>query len=199
MERILATVYVVAALFAGVTLCGSAAQAVPLVFNCVAKGNSANCAVGEAQFVLEVVDTGTNHVAFILSNEGPASSAIARIYVDDGRATLAGPPDIHQDAPAVVFDNGAAPRNLPGAASLAPAFGAAPELGVMATAPHRQRGVNPGEHVGLVYPLSPGRDFGDVLADLSVGNLRVGIHATHFSSKGNQSFISQLLLTETLE
>lgn len=190
---------VTAAVLAALSALASPAHAVPLVFTCIAAGNSANCAVGEAQLIVEVVDSGPGHAAFIFSNEGEARSSIARIYVADERGTLAGPPEIHQDAPAVLFENGVSPPKLPGGASLDPAFAAVPTLGVMAANPDQERGINPGEHVGLVFPISPGNTFADVLADLSIGNLRLGVHVVGFTSKGNESFVSQLVLTETLE
>jgi hypothetical protein len=199
VKNVATTFWNVVALLAVIALDSRSAHAIPLVFDCVGGVKSANCAVGEAQFEVEIVEFAPDQVAFIFSNDGPSQSAIARIYIADERGTLAGPPEIHQDAPAVIFGNGVRPRNLPGGAGLDPAFGASAELSVMAMNPVRKRGVNPGEHVGLVYPLSPGNTFADVLADLTIGNLRFGLHVVGFASAGNESFVSELLLTETLE
>jgi len=199
VKNVVTTLYNVAALMAVITLGSRTAQAIPLVFDCVGGGKSVNCSVGEAQFAVEIVEFAPDQVTFIFSNEGPSPSAIARIYIADERGTLAGLPEIHQDAPGVIFRNGVRPRNLPGGAGLDPAFGASAELSVMAMNPGRKRGVNPGEHVGLVYPLSPGNTFADVLADLSIGNLRFGLQVVGFASTGNESFVSELLLTESLE
>jgi hypothetical protein len=180
-------------------LCGRPAKAVPLIFSCVATGNAANCAVGEGQLLVDVLDNGDGEVAFVFSNDGPGASSIAAIYVADERRTLSGPAAIHSEVPNVIFEVGASPKNLPGGSSADPAFVAVPILAVQAISPQQERGVNPGEHVGLVYSLSAGRTFEDVIADLSIGNLRLGVHVVGFAARGRESFITQLLLTETLE
>lgn len=195
LERIAAGIALAVVVNAG----SQPAQAIPLVFHCIAVNSEANCAVGEAQFLVDVVDAGPDEVAFIFTNEGPGKSAIARIYIEDVRGIFEGPAVIHHDAPAVKFANGVQPPNLPGGATLEPAFVASPGLGVSAARPFHSRGVNPGEHVGLVYKLSAGNTISDVISELVVGNLRLGLHAVGFRSRGNESFISQLLLTETLQ
>jgi hypothetical protein len=168
-------------------------------FGCLPPGRQSDCIVGEAQLVVEVADTGEGAVALIFSNLGSAASAIASVYVDDERATLGGPPEIHQESPEVLFSHGVNPRNLPGAAAATPAFAARAALSVSAENPHRTMGVNPGEQVGLIYPLSPGRTFEDVIADLSVGNLRFGLHVVGLGARGGATFVSQPLLTETID
>jgi len=172
------------------------AHAFQLYFKCL--GEYGNCDTGEQQLEVEVADSGDGNIALIFTNNGSAPSAIASVYIDDERGTLSGPPKIHQDAPDVIFDLGVSPTNLPGGAKAAPSFSAESKLSVSAGSPHRSMGVNPGEQLGLIYPLSPGRTFEDVVADLSVGNLRLGVHVVGFASKGPQSFISQQLLTETI-
>lgn len=171
------------------------AQAFQLFFKCV--GEHGNCDTGEEQLEVEVADSGDGNIALIFTNNGSVPSAIASIYIDDERGTLTGPPTIHQDAPDVIFDLGVSPRNLPGGAKAAPSFSAESKLSVSAGSPDQAMGVNPGEQLGLIYPLSPGRTFEDVVADLSVGNLRLGVHVVGFASKGAQSFVSQQLRTET--
>ena len=51
-------------------------------------------------------------------------------------------------------------------------------------------GVNPGESLGILFDLQPGSAFGDVLAQLVSGELRIGIHVQGFASGGSESMVN---------
>ena len=53
-----------------------------------------------------------------------------------------------------------------------------------------QNGVGPGEFVSIVYNRQLAGTYADVLAELTNGDLRIGIHVIAFASGGSESFIN---------
>ena len=51
-------------------------------------------------------------------------------------------------------------------------------------------GVDPGETLGVVFNLNGGGTFADILAELTNGDLRIGIHAQAFVGGGSESFVN---------
>src|SRR5262245_46883057 len=107
MKKLLAVVVPMALLAAPI------ANAVPFTFDCIRNNNPANCATGETQFLLDVVDAGNGTVNFTFSNQGPQASSITDIYFDwsnPGAGLNQGP--ITESA-GVSYSWGANPSNLP--------------------------------------------------------------------------------------
>jgi hypothetical protein len=147
-----------------------------------------DAALGEAQFFMEVVpDAGPAQVWFRFTNSGPAASSLTRVYFENG--TLLGLADI-LGGPGVQFSAPATPANLPGGASITPAFVATAGFSAGSDPPVQPNGVNPGELLSIGFTLQPGRTYADVLGDLDSAALRVGIHVQGFASGGSESFLN---------
>jgi hypothetical protein len=158
-------------------------MAVQYNFDCITNNNATNCTTGEAQLVVDVDPNGTQ-VDFKFSNKGPNASSITDVYFADG--TLLGIATI-TDGPGVNFSEGANPGNLPGGASIFPAFTA--KFSADSDAPPPINGVNPGESLTITFDLINGKTFADTIAALGNGDLRIGIHVQSFSNGGSESFV----------
>jgi hypothetical protein len=67
----------------------ASAAAVPFGFECITYNNAADCAIGEAQVVMDVgAGPGADQVSFTFQNVGSDTSTIARIYFDDGSLSV---------------------------------------------------------------------------------------------------------------
>ena len=169
------------------------AAAVPIPLFCVTNSNAADCAIGEAQILMEVLDAsdvGGPKTRFLFTVSGPSTMTIARVYFDDG--FLLGP--TIEDNPAGGVDFALAfpgPGNLPGGELLAPPFVADQEFNSGAVSPAPSTGVEPGESLGLVFELLPADTTDDVLDWLQSGELRVGLHVINFDSGGSESFVNE--------
>ncbi|MCR9093768.1 MAG: PEP-CTERM sorting domain-containing protein [bacterium] len=177
------------------TLIAPSAHAVPYGFSCISGNSATDCATGEAQLSVDVMDIGGGQVLFDFTNAGPLSSSITDVYFDDGTLLgIAGLIDMDDDAlgsfghPDVDFSQGAAPPNLPGGNSI----GFQVTAGFLADSdpPVAPNGVNPGEMLGIVFDLQPGRPFSDVIDDLASGALRIGIHVQDFDGGGSEGFVN---------
>jgi len=173
----------------------STATAVPLGFNCITNNNAADCAIGEAQLSVEVTDLTGGQVLFEFSNAGLADSSITDVYFDDGTLLgIAGLIDADDGAlgpmgdPNVDFSEGASPGNLPGGNPV----GFVATAGFLADAdpPPSGNGVDPLETLGIVFDLQIGGTFADVIAELTNGDLRIGIHVQAFDGGGSESFVN---------
>ena len=102
-------------------LFASSSQALTLGFGCITNNDPTNCAIGEAQLSVEVIDLGSQ-VQFDFMNSGAIDSSIADVYFDDGTlagiATLIDADDGIGGDPGVDFSEGASPSNLPAGASI---------------------------------------------------------------------------------
>jgi len=147
--------------------------------------------IGEAQLFVEVSDYGSNQVLFLFTNTGPAASSICDVYFDDG--SLLGIASINNTSPGdpgVLFEQYANPGNLPGANEADPDFVTTAGFSADSEPPRQPWGVNPGEWLGIVFDLQGGQDFSDVIDELNLGTLRIGIHVQGYDSEGSESFIN---------
>ena len=71
-----------------VVLPASALQAAGLGSDCITHNLAADCAIGEAQLTLDVLDAGSGQVLFHFENQGPNAATVASIYVDDSNSRL---------------------------------------------------------------------------------------------------------------
>ncbi len=166
----------------------SPAQGLTLGFACITGDLAGNCSIGEAQLTVDVTDPLPNGVRFQFANAGPAASSIADVYFDDG--PLLSIFLIFNTAGSVQFSGFASPPNLPGGDGLSPPFETTRGFSADSDAPVQPMGVNPGESLGIVFLLEPGKSFADVLASLEDGSLRIGIHVQGFAGGGSESFVN---------
>jgi len=161
---------------------------IQLGFANITATNAGDAAIGEAQLFVDVTDAGSGEVLFTFYNTGPEDSSITDVYFDDG--SLLGIALIDNSDPGVSFSQGASPANLPGANNAIPPFQTTAGFSADSDAPVQQNGVNPTESLGIHFGLVAGRTFDDVLADLTSGDLRIGIHVQGFESGGSEAFVN---------
>jgi hypothetical protein len=186
VKKLLWTVAVAVVLAAG----AAPAHAGPIYsFYCITNNGAGDCAIGEAQLRVEVIDEGVGQVGFKFTNAVGAASSITDIYFDDG--TLLGIASIDSSA-GVAFSQGAAPPDLPGGASVTPPFVTTAGFLADSGSPAPANGVNtPTEWVEIKFNLQSGGTYEDVISELATGELRIGIHVQSFAVTGkSESFIN---------
>ncbi len=154
-------------------------------------GNSAvDAAIGEDQLSVNVTRPDGGQVLFTFRNAGSDPSSITLIHFDDG--VLDSLASVGDSDLGVSFSPGARQPVLPAGNDASPPFVVTP--GLSASSDSRggvqPNGVNPGETVGLLYDLQGSSSFANVIADLSSGALRIGIHVQGFDGGGSESFIN---------
>jgi hypothetical protein len=175
MKKLLAVVVPMALLAAPI------ANAVPFTFGCISNNDSGNCATGETQFLLDVVDAGGGTVNFTFSNQGPQASSITDIYFDWANPGAALNQGAITESGGVSYSWGANPANLPSGNNVS--FSA--DIGADSDSPTQPNGVNPGEWVRFNFNGL----LADILANLNSDALRVGIHAQGFANGGSEAFV----------
>lgn len=165
-----------------------AASATTLGFDCITSNSGTNCSAGETQLKVEVSDSGG--LFFKFTNTGSMAMSITDVYFDDGSTALLATPMTITSSGGVSFSQGAAPPNLPGGDSLTPAFNVTAGFLADADEPPPQKGVNPGEWLGISFAYASGKAFSDVDGELSSGDLRIGIHVQGFANGGSESFVN---------
>ena len=94
------------------------------------------------------------------------------------------------DGPGVNFEPDANPPNLPGGQLATPPFQVTQGFLAESIPAPSTNGAGPSEWVAIEFTLQGGQDFNDVVADLTTGALRIGIHVIAFDSGGSESFIN---------
>lgn len=189
MRKLLWTVAVAVALAAVAT----PADAGPIYsFDCITNNGSngaGDCAIGEAQLRVEVIDEGGTQVGFKFTNAVGFASSITDIYFDDG--TLPGIASITDSGAGVAFDQGASPGNLPGGNTATPSFVTTAGFSADSESPISANGVNgPTEWIEIQFNLQSPGTYATVINELATGDLRIGIHVQGFASGASQSFIN---------
>jgi hypothetical protein len=170
--------------------------AVTLDFFCITNNSPSDCAIGEAQLSVDVLDISGNQVLFNIMNNGPIDDAIIRqVYFDDGTlldiAYLIDANDGVGGDAGVDFSVGASPPDLPGGNSISPAFNVTAGFLTDADVPQPNvNGIGAGETLGIVFDLQVGNTYADVIDDLTTGALRIGVHVQAFESRGSESFVN---------
>ena len=182
--RVTASVCVIAF---GLLYCGQA-QALTLGFDNISGNDVADAAAGEAQLFVIVTDPGANQVLFTFGNMGSEAMSITDVYFDDG--SLLGIASIDNSDTGVSFSQPATPGNLQAANNASPPFVTTAGFSADSDSPVQPSGVNPGESLGIVFDLVGGQIFADVLSELALGTLRIGIHVQGFASGGSESFVN---------
>ena len=157
-------------------------------FAAITDPGSVNAVIGQAQLFMEVLpDPDPTKVEFRFFNTGPAACSLSDVYFDDGM--LLGIANI-VNGPGVSFSSPATPGDLPGGATLTPAFVTTDGFSADSDAPVAHNGVGPGEELGIVFTLQSGGTYATVLDELTSMDLRVGIHVQAFSDGSSSSFIN---------
>ncbi len=170
---------------------GYSAAAVTYGFNGITNNDPSNVVIGQNQLSVTVDAIGTTQVVFDFFNSGPYPSSIAQIYFDGTTGFLDQnyAPSMINNGPGVSYSWGATPPNLPGGNSISPAFTSV--MSAEANNPAPANGVNPGETVGLVFDLSAGKTYTDIINALNTASLRVGLHVQSIgTSAGSESFVN---------
>src|SRR5262245_4917742 len=181
------TVAVLMTSLAALMLPGTAA-AQTYAFDCFTDGTPADCAVGEAQFRVQVDSTSSGQARFVFRNVGTRSSAIADIHFDDGDTRRLQSLSSVINGSGVSFRQGASPPNLNFGNLID--FNTTGGLSADADNPVVSNGVNPGEMLTLLFTLRSGATFANVIADLRSGDLRIGLRGQGFSTGGAESFVN---------
>jgi hypothetical protein len=178
-----------------IALPAASGSALSLGFDCITGNVAGDCAFGEAQLSVDATDLGGGQVLFVFSNAGPAASSITDVYFDDGTLLgIAGLVDADDNAlgpfgnAGVDFSQGASPGDLPGGNTV----GFEVTAGFLADSdsPAQPNGVNPRETLGIVFNLTGGGTYADIVNELTTGALRIGIHVQGFATGGSESFIN---------
>jgi len=157
-------------------------------FVCITDNNPINAAIGEAQMFVNVSDPGGSQALFTFTNIGPNASSITDVYFDD--EPLLGIASIDDSCPGVSFSQLATPPNLPGGNNASPPFVTTTGFSADSDPPAQPNGVNPNEWLGITFDLKSGKAFGDVIAGLASGEIRIGIHVQGFALGSSESFIN---------
>jgi hypothetical protein len=153
-------------------------------FSCITDNVSGDCAIGEAQLSMEVIDEGGGLVGFKFYNAVGDASSITDIYFEDG--SLLSIFSITDSGVGVAFSAPANPPDLPGGGL---SFTATTSLD--SDPPVVPNGVNSStEWVEVTFNLQPGGTYQDVIDELGTGDLRVGLHVQGFATGGSESFTS---------
>jgi hypothetical protein len=164
------------------------AKAATLSFFCITNNNAGDCAIGESQLTVNVLDAGGGLVLFHFKNmAGGNASSITDVYFDDGSLLALASVT---NGPGVSFSQYASPPNLPGWNNISPPFQTTAGFLADSNPPVQPNGVNPGEWLKIYFSLQSGGTFNDVINELGDGRLRIGIHVQGFSSSGSESFVN---------
>ncbi|MBN2511705.1 MAG: hypothetical protein JXB18_02095 [Sedimentisphaerales bacterium] len=165
--------------------------AVTYGFYGITNNDPSNVVIGQNQLSVTVDAVGATQVVFDFFNSGPYPSSITQIYFDGTTGLLDQnyAPSMINNGPGVSYSWGAAPPNLPGGNSISPAF--TTDMSAESDNPAPAKGVNPGETVGLVFDLSAGKTYNDIINALNTASFRVGLHVQSIGpSEGSEAFVN---------
>ena len=169
-------------------------------FGSITNNNYIDAQIGQQQLSVWITDQGTiddngeilHLVGFKFMNAGPDECVITEIYFQGG--PLFEFVGIDEDLIGVDFDEGevgdVSPGNLPGGKSITPQFIADAVFSMQPNNPAPKWGVGPGETVEVIYSLEPISTCMDIVNQLDLGDMRIGIHVQSFVSGGSESFIN---------
>lgn len=172
-------------------------------FDAITNRNPTNVAIGQSQLYVTVQNIGGGKVRFNFINTGSQPSSITDIYFDDDMGGLFSGIDsiINQDQTnpfggedwKVKFAQGAKPGDLPGGSAVG--FETDPLFRFDSDKPTTSNGVNQlGESLGLIFTLSSGSVYTNVLWGMNEGLFRIGVQAKGFADGGRESFINRQIM-----
>jgi hypothetical protein len=168
-------------------------------FSCITNNGPGDCAIGEAQLSMEVIDEGGGLVGFKLTNAVGAASSITDIYFDNGNdGTLLGIASIVDSGGGVAFSSPANPGSLPAGNTASPPFVATANFSADSDSPVLSNGVNSStEWVEIKFSLKSGGTYQDVIDELASGELRAGLHVQGFQSPGSEHTVSESFINNS--
>lgn len=175
---------VLSLVLAAIALTAGLAFSFPYAFNDITHNSSDDAAAGETQLFLDIAERSGHEVLFTFSNSGPKASSITDIYFDDDIPLLLF--SAFMQSPGVDFSVGVVPPDLPGGKD----FHFTSNYGYGSDEPVEPNGVNPGETLGILFTMTDGYVFGDVVSALDAGSMTIGIHVQGFEDGGSESFVA---------
>lgn len=163
-------------------------SAVQYDFYNITNNSTTDAAIGETQLKLDVTWLDGGFVKFYFSNSGPSASSITDIYFDDDIPLLNFIGFEYYAGDIVSFGPGTSPPDLPGGAG--PPYYFTSNYAYDSERPIPENGVNPGEALGIIFQLTSGNVFQDVLDALDDGSFNVGIHVQAFADGKSESFVT---------
>jgi len=162
----------------------SRADAATLSFFNITNNGNANLA---GQLGAQVTDPGGGQISFAFSNNVGIASSITDIYFDAG-GFLGGIASLIESG--VDFGIGASPPNVPGGNSITPVF--VTSASADSEPPVSQNGINSSSDLlTIILNLAGGKTFSDVLAALTSGDVRVGLHVQAIGAReGSDSYVN---------
>ena len=143
----------------------------------------------DGQVYDNILEQMVDKVTFKFTNTGPVASSISEIYFYDGSLlNMHSIDDSYGDVDFKDLGEDTHPDELPG-------YSPDPILLVVLSAteadnPESKKGVKPGEWIKIGYTLLPGKAFQDLLDDLTIGEVVIGVHVKSIdqaSSAGTKS------------
>jgi hypothetical protein len=151
--------------------------------------NNGNQNVG-SQLGVDVTDAGSNRVKFRFTNNVGIASSITDIYFDDKSvASLLSMFSIADSGAGVAFSPDASPGNLPSGNNVN--FTA--DFSADSDSPASQNGVDSAsEWVDITFNLAAGKTFNDLLAQITSGELVIGMHVQSIggSQGGSDAYVN---------
>ncbi len=123
---------------------------------------------------------------FTFTAGGPDNFSLKNLYWDNASGVLGVITGLTASGAGVNYSVKSSPGNF--AAGNPISFDE--DFEVRANNPAPSNGVNPGEWLGVNFTLVGGATFNDLLADLSDGSVRIGIHAIAFANGKSESLIN---------
>lgn len=133
------------------------------------------------QLAVDVTSVDANTVSFYFTNNVGVASSITDIYFDDKTTALLSLPMGLTGSAGVSFSPDANPANLPGGNTISFVAGFSAD----SDAPVSGNGINSAsEWLRITFDLLAGKSFDDVLAQLSNGDLLIGMHIQAIGTEG---------------
>lgn len=147
------------------------------------------------QLRVVLTDSGNNQILFTFYNDIGIKSSICDIYFDDNSGYLNSLETIINGT-GVSFDSPARPKNLPGGKP----FSFKSDFSVDSDSPVSHNGINSStESLGLLFNLTSGKSYSDVINALASECLRIGLHIqsigycdksdSYINDHGNQNVV----------
>lgn len=147
--------------------------------------DTTNAQIGEDQLFVQVSDYGSSQALFNFINTGPEPSTIAQIYFEDGLGLLSGIDSLIESS-GVDF-NIETPSNW----GIGNQISFTVDYQTTAEKPAPQNGIDPYESLGVVFNISNGFGFDDIIASLDEGFMRIGMHVISIGENQNsEAFVN---------
>jgi hypothetical protein len=162
-----------------------AASATSFSFHCISGDGGGDCMISTDELWVDVQDEGAGAFSITLHNVSGVRSPLKSLFVEDANGLIAGLVSIG-GSPGVSFELGGKPPGLPSGTN----ENFEEHWTFSALSPKPKNGVGSGEELAIVFTLADGVSYEDVIAAMTAGTLRLGVHAPPFGAGGNHSFVT---------